>query len=117
MALNITFSRTTASGAKRQLCVESDMSLVTFDDRKDRVTAVTLANGRGAVRSLATEGETDAAGLLMQEAQAELSEVWADDAHAASVRLARQVVHCGKGRTADRARWALAALKGGGKLA
>ena len=116
MAILITYKRTLSSGASRTLTVEIPATGQEWDDVKDRAAAWGLSQGRGAIKALVHQGLEDEAVELACEAREELSEEWAKTAQS-TARLAAQAILSTKGaRTADRARHALAAVRGGGKI-
>ena len=117
MAILISYKRTLASGASRTMTVEVPASGEQWDDVRDRVVAHGLSQGRGrVVKALAASDMMDEAIMLVTEATAELNEAWAKTAQETARAVAQAVLAQKGSRTADRARHAVAALAGRGKL-
>jgi len=117
MAILISYKRKLASGASRTLTVEVPSTGDQWDDVRDRVVAHGLSQGKGqAIKALAGADMIDEAVLLIDEAKAELDADWAKVAQDTARQVAQAVLSAKNTRTADRARHAVAALKGRGKL-
>ena len=116
MAIVITYRRTLASGCHRTLSVEVPATPTEWDDVKDRTVAWALSQGKGAVKTLGNIGMADEASELQADAVEELSAEWAKTAVATARQVAQAILALKCARTADRARHATAATRGGGKI-
>ena len=116
MAILISYRRTLASGNHRTITVEIPATGQEWDDVKDRASAWALSQGKGAVKALGNLELVDEASDLQAEASEELSAEWAKTAVATARMVAQAILSQKSSRTADRARHALSAIRGGGKL-
>ena len=117
MAILISYKRVLASGVSRTLTVEVPASGEQWDDVRDRAVAHGLSQGRGAaVKALAGADMVNEAVDLVSDATAELNEAWAKTAQETARAVAQAVLAQKGARTADRARHAVSALAGRGKL-
>ena len=116
MAIVINFRRKLASGVTRNLKVNADASPEDWDDVRDRSIALTLSEGKGAIRILARIGLKAEAEDLQADAADELESSWAKAAVATARLVAQAAMAMKAERTADRARAGVSASNGGGKL-
>ena len=116
MSILITYRRTLASGAVRTVTAEVPATPGQWDDVRDRSMAWALAQGRGAVKALTTHEMASEAADLAADAMAELDSEWARNARETARAVAQAVLSQKGTRTADRARHAISALAGRGKL-
>jgi len=116
MAIVIAFRRKLASGTVRTLKVTADATPDEWDDVRDRAIAVTLSEGKGAIRVLARIGLKAEAEELQGDALEELESTWAKAAVATARLVAQAAMAMKCQRTADRARAGVSASNGGGKL-
>ena len=116
MAIVISFRRKLSSGNHRTLKVTADATPDEWDDVKDRAIALTLSEGKGAIRVLTRIGLQAEAEDLQADAVEELETPWAKSAVATARLVAQAAMAMKAQRTADRARAGVSASNGGGKL-